>query len=154
MTLPAIMVTEKETLGDDMMAYAIDLRDLFGLSHWEININIRDHIGDVEGPRRGVVSGECVADAAYFHATINLLPTATQDSLRHEFIHIALARIDLAVQRIIELLPEDLQAHAQNIYSDALEQDVESMSRSLGNAIKPTSITLETVAAAEEGSNE
>jgi hypothetical protein len=115
------------------------LRDLFWLNQWQIAAEYVDNpAGDLEHGSDGNVTLE----TRYLTATIQLRRGITQERakhvLMHEMVHVALARIAQATERISQLLPEELRQHAYELYTDAEEETVERMARALASQIKPT----------------
>lgn len=109
--------------------------EVFGLEQWHIKLEFRDKPNDSDD-----ADGAAFTNSRYFHAIVQLRRGVTEERgkevIIHEALHIAFGRLDQAMQRIKEIIPVKLQSHADEIYTDALEQSVETMTRALYNHFK------------------
>lgn len=111
--------------------------EVLGLSLWQINVTMRDHPND--DPTNGA---HVHMQYAYERADIQLAraqePEYQAIHAVHECLHVALAPIDLAIDRIMELVPNGERRRARDLYTVALEQVVSRLSRGIAEAIVPT----------------
>lgn len=122
--------------------YATSVRDLLGLGEWRIFVKMADSPGGDDAH-----DGATFLDTRYLKATIQLVRDWGSDDAKmrriitHEHLHIALAHLDLAADRIIDLVPEELKHHAQELFRDSEEQTIERLVRSLETSIRPSEST-------------
>jgi hypothetical protein len=118
------------SLDPELAAYAERCRDLLGLAEWDISLSE----DDAPGGERGTV-GHTILDTRYIRATVTLLrdrtPEQKRRTIRHEFLHIALAWVDQAARHIIMKLPEDDRAWAWSLYGEAEDGTIERLVRAL-----------------------
>jgi hypothetical protein len=121
--------------------YAQDCRKLFGLDEWEICVKLVKHPGGDDVEREG----HCALNYRYLTATIELNETMEEDGLRstlmHEMLHIVLAPIEQAHDRITELVKKGLRRHVAELMDDGIEQTIERLRRALQREIKPAAKT-------------
>jgi hypothetical protein len=119
--------------------YTQDCRKLFGLDEWQIAVKFSETPPEYRDAVRWY--GDAMHDPCSLTATIRLHFDATdeeqRDTLMHEMLHLALSLLNLANARIVELLPERLQDHANTLFSNALEQAIVRLTRALQREIKP-----------------
>lgn len=103
------------------------LYDLLLLSNWKITYESVENIDDqVVGGR---VVGLCNAHPRYNAAHITYANDALLHTIVHEHFHIVTARTKQAAERIIEMLPKQYQDAAFDLFMDALEPDIEHLTR-------------------------
>lgn len=113
-----------------------EVRDLLGIDRgWRLWLREADHPGNNEN-----ADGQCELETRYLKATITirrgLSAEREREVLLHELMHVALAPLDLANDRILELVPEAFREHATELYVDAEEQVIERVTRAL-QRVKP-----------------
>jgi hypothetical protein len=132
-------MSDHTTPPDWITDYATSVRDLLGLGEWRIFLKMTDSPGDDDDH-----DGATYLDTRYLKATIQLVRDWGGDDAKmrriimHEHLHVALAHLDQAADRIIDLVPETLKSHAQQLYRDAEEQTIERLVRSLETSIRPS----------------
>lgn len=102
----------------------------FGLQGWRVEIAMERRI-DEHDP-----IGRTSLDSRYWRVLVHLRDTIEPDdegycNLTHEMIHVATAAQDMAVDRIIDLVPKSLKEHARTLWTDGDEQATEKMAKSL-----------------------
>jgi hypothetical protein len=122
---------------DWLMSYAHDVRCLLGLGDdWHIRLAMVDRIDDDDA-----AAGETDLDVPYLRAGIKLRNGLSDDETRsalfHELLHVALAPIDLMVDRLIMRLPSSRNIQAFGLKSDAFEQTIVRLERALRANIAP-----------------
>lgn len=132
---PYIAQIEGDNLPPWLLSYAQDCRDLFGLGDWYINVKlVRAPGDDLER------EGHSRLNIRYLSAHIELCNGMPDEGLRHtlmhEMLHIALAPIELAHNRIRELVKEKYREHLDELFADGLEQTIERLTRALQQRIK------------------
>ena len=115
---------------DWLQAFADRASALLGLDKWPITYAMsRAPAGDVER------EGHSIVNVRYLTAHIELNNSMTPDGLRstllHELLHVALAPIEQSHLRVVELTPKKLRKHADELFSDGIEQTVEQLTRAL-----------------------
>ncbi len=108
-----------------------EVRALLGIDDgWHLWLREADKPGDYDN-----ADGHCALEARYLKATVTIRRGLDTDRERevilHELFHVALAPIDLANDRIIELLPEALREHGETLFADAEEQVIERLTRAM-----------------------
>lgn len=124
-------------LPDWLEQYIQDTRRLFGIGDdWYIVVKL------VPAPDNDVSKeGYCELNIRYRTAKIYLNSAMEEDGLRHtsmhELLHVALAPLEINLLRVLDLVPEELRLHAQELFADGTEQSVETLTRALQRTIKP-----------------
>lgn len=124
-----------------LVEYAQDCRRLFGIGDdWYISVKlVRAPDGDINK------EGHSRINIRYLTAHIELCESLSEEGLRHtcmhELFHIAFAPLELAHLRILDLVPEELREHANELQADGIEQTIERLTRSIERTIKPTTTT-------------
>ena len=108
-----------------------EVRALLGIDDgWHLWLREADKPGDYDN-----ADGHCALEARYLKATITIRrgldAEREREVILHELFHVALAPIDLANDRIIELLPEGLRDHGETLFGDAEEQVIERLTRAM-----------------------
>jgi len=121
--------------------YFDDCRELLGIGEdWHLFFSVADSPGDYTE-----ADGHCLLNTRYWKAEIQmrrgLLEERGREVIMHELLHVALAPLDLAADRIRELLKEKHQEHADELYCDAQEQVIERLTRALQRSAKPPKMT-------------
>jgi len=122
---------------DEAIAYFQDCRRLLGISDtWHLWLEVADApYGNEEA------DGAADLEARYLKGTIiyrrNLTDARRPFVLMHEAFHVVFAPLQLAHDRVVELLPEALQTHARELLCDAEEQIIEQLTRALQAQITP-----------------
>lgn len=117
-------------LPDWLQAFADRAVVLLGLDAWPIRMRlVRAPGGD---PER---EGQSVVNTRYLTAQIEINEIMTREGLQstllHELLHVALAPIEQSHLRVVELTPRKLRKHADELFSDGIEQTVEQLTRAL-----------------------
>lgn len=118
--------------------YIQDTRTLFGIGDdWHIVVQIVPAPGDDH-----TREGHCELNMRYRTAKIYLNSAMTEDGLKHtamhELLHVAFAPLELSQLRVLDLVPEELRGHAQELFADGIEQSVEGLTRALQRTVKPS----------------
>ena len=117
-------------LPDWLQAFADRAVVLLALDKWPMKIRlVRAPGGD---PER---EGHSIVNTRYLTAQIEINEIMTREGLQstllHELLHVALAPIEQSHLRVIELTPRKLRKHADELFSDGIEQTVEQLTRAL-----------------------
>lgn len=120
-----------------LVSYTQDARRLLGIGDdWHIRLKIVDKIDEDD-----TAAGICDLDVPYLRAGIRLLKDQTDEQQRanvfHELLHVALAPIDLMVDRLIWRLPQSRAIQSFMLKSDAFEQTITRLERALRAGIAP-----------------
>ena len=107
------------------------IRDAYGGMHeWQVWIYEADAPGENDE-----ADGHIITESRYRKAHITIRRGLTvereREVLAHELAHALLSPIDVAVERITELLRPRYHAHAGELYTDALEPLCERLSRAV-----------------------
>lgn len=118
------------TVPDWVMQYLEACKVALGLQEWAIKVEMERRI-DEHDP-----IGRTSLEARYWRVTISLRDSIQPDdegyiNLTHEMIHVATAQQEMAVDRIIDLVPKNLQNHARSLWTDGDEQATEKMAKAL-----------------------
>lgn len=128
---------DAENLPHWLIAYAQDCRRLFGIGdEWYISIKL------VRAPGEDLEKeGQSRINVRYLTAHIELCESMSEEGLRHtlmhELLHVAFAPLELAHNRMRELVKEKHHAHLDELFADGLEQTIERLTRALEREIKP-----------------
>ena len=112
--------------------------DALGLDKWDLYLIMRDRVENEEGC---TLDGKADSNPTYMFANV-YFPYGIEETnygygvVLHELMHVALAQQDNAVQRIIELVPAELQDHANELWRHGNEHDIEMVSRSLATVLR------------------
>lgn len=130
---------------DWMITYAQDVRRLVGVGDdWHIWLDLVDvPDGSPE------CDGSTDLEVRYLKARIAIRKDIETDErfravIMHEILHCALGQIDLAIDRVRDLVPERLRVHTFMLVGDAFEQTIERLTRAL-----QANVTLSTKETAE-----
>lgn len=135
--MPDYTALEGDNLPPWLLAYAIEVRDLFGLGDWYINVKL------VRAPNDELENeGHARINMRYLSAHIELCESIPKDGLRHtlmhELLHVAFGPLELAHSRMRELAKEKHRDHLDELFHDGLEQTIERLTRALSRTIKPS----------------
>lgn len=130
-------IREDDNTPDWLVSYAQDVRRLLGVGDdWHIRLTMVDRIDDDDE-----AAGETTLDVPYLRAGIKLRRGLSEDETRsalfHELLHVALAPIDLMVDRLIWRLPSSRAVQSFMFKSDAFEQTIVRLERALRASIAP-----------------
>ena len=135
----SIEMSNHNTPPEWAQTYFNDVRDLLGIGRdWELWFALADTPGNNED-----ADGNCHYDARYLKATITMRRGLVNNEERaryvimHELLHVALARFDLACDRLINFIPEAHHKHAQELVIDVMEQTIETLTRAFQRGLKP-----------------
>lgn len=123
--------------------YVQFLVEAFGLENWEVTVKMERTIGEDDR------LGEAAVQSRYMTADIQLRDTLEEDregieTVVHEMLHLTQAPQDLAVDRIIDMVPKKLRNHARELYADGNEMTTTNLSRALAKVLKPAAASTDT----------
>lgn len=113
------------------------MRGLLGIDHWTITLSTTDKPGGKQSERVGhtQLTPEYYIAAIEIHNAID--DDLTREILVHEYLHVALAQVDQAMEQIKYLLPRKHRKLAERLYTDAQEQTIVRMSAGLVDVLLP-----------------
>ena len=125
--------TQVQAIPEWLEKYALLVKNALGLQNWAITVNYRD-LGTSD---TGNISGECKANPRYNFATVFIsrfyttLDNAAKETIIHEMLELLMSPLVYQINRIIDLIPEELQDHAMTLFDDAKEPLIVNLSMAL-----------------------
>lgn len=104
-------------------------------SEWNLWLRVADT------PDNSDEADGCVAlTPRYLMATITIRRGLSEERGRevimHELLHVALARLNQTAHRLVDMVPETQREHALELYTDAEEATIETITRALQRGVK------------------
>lgn len=134
-------MTARLTFSDDVPAWvrgeARHWAAALGLDDLDINVSMVDRPNGDEN-WAGCCREREISGWAEIELKRGREPGEIRDTLLHEMLHAALARLDWQLsERVIPLVPKPLRRHASDLYQDANEATVTRLTRALLRALPP-----------------